>query len=387
MDKIIDIISIFTIGTKLLLCLLLAFRKNNALPVYVLIILLLIPGITALTNYLMYYKLYNWVWLVHVQFMTILSLGPFLYIYTKMLLGQLTDFKPRLLLLFAPSILYIIVIIYHYSLPISEQRLLVDNFYSDLVWYLLYSNLVLGIYYFVFLIISIVNVLKTEKVALQVFSNLQVIKLKFIKEFLFLSLAIAVVALPISMIMGNEISDLIVLPVAMNIYTFYIYYQSINNGAVFNNEQFEVYQAEIEPLKKFMDEKINHSKLTDDESTKLYKSLLHLFELEKPWLEPELKLSTIAYRLNVSLHKLSEVINHEASQNFNEFVNEFRIRNAIKILEKDVDKKMKIENIGYDCGFNTKSNFYKIFKYKMHTTPAEYRDQYIQNQAKKSSVI
>lgn len=49
---------------------------------------------------------------------------------------------------------------------------------------------------------------------------------------------------------------------------------------------------------------------------------------ERPWLEPELTLTELAQRLRTYPAQLSKVINVGGGQNFNDFVNGYRVAEA-----------------------------------------------------------
>ena len=63
----------------------------------------------------------------------------------------------------------------------------------------------------------------------------------------------------------------------------------------------------------------------------------------------------------------------EQSCNFTIFVNEYRINQAKELIV--TDKHLKLESIGYACGFNSKSTFYSAFKKITGMTPAQFKEQ------------
>jgi len=110
------------------------------------------------------------------------------------------------------------------------------------------------------------------------------------------------------------------------------------------------------------------------EKSKLYvKKLNVLMTNEKLFTNPELKLSEVANKLNISNHELSKLINDKLGKNFTELINEYRIEEAIQLIKSN--SLYTIEAIGSQSGFNSKSAFYKAFKKIMHTTPAKYKSQ------------
>ena len=93
---------------------------------------------------------------------------------------------------------------------------------------------------------------------------------------------------------------------------------------------------------------------------------------KKPYLNPDLNLSELADDLKMNRGQLSQVINSGFDQNFNDFVNNYRV-NAIKEkLNEGSHKQLSLLGIAYDCGFNSKATFNRVFKKLTQTSPTEY---------------
>ncbi|MFC1724722.1 helix-turn-helix domain-containing protein [candidate division KSB1 bacterium] len=114
------------------------------------------------------------------------------------------------------------------------------------------------------------------------------------------------------------------------------------------------------------------SGLKKEEADELAQNLLDIMINEKLYIDSELNLLTLAQRLGTSSHKLSQVINENFAKNFFDFINEFRIEEVKKQLFAPEKSNYKIMAIAKDCGFNSKSSFYTIFKNSTSLTPSEY---------------
>lgn len=95
-------------------------------------------------------------------------------------------------------------------------------------------------------------------------------------------------------------------------------------------------------------------------------------ETEKPYLNPELNLSDLAEDLEMTRAQLSQVINAGFQKNFNDFVNSFRIDAFKDKLKKGEHKQLSLLGIAYDCGFNSKATFNRVFKKLTHTSPTQF---------------
>jgi AraC-like DNA-binding protein len=107
---------------------------------------------------------------------------------------------------------------------------------------------------------------------------------------------------------------------------------------------------------------------------KLKDSLLQYIEKEKPYLDPEVTLTGLAKKLGTNASVLSKVINTGTNQNFNDFINGYRIREVEEKLKSGEQKRQTLLGIAYDCGFNSKATFNRAFKKAIGSSPKEYAE-------------
>ena len=72
---------------------------------------------------------------------------------------------------------------------------------------------------------------------------------------------------------------------------------------------------------------------------------------------------------------ISKLINEEFEMNFNQFVNNFRINEAKKLLEEDNGKVSSMELIAEKSGFGSFNSFTRVFKNITGTTPGNFRNK------------
>ncbi len=104
-----------------------------------------------------------------------------------------------------------------------------------------------------------------------------------------------------------------------------------------------------------------------------YKELCFLLDNEKIYKNPDISLGSIALRLNISVTYLSQLINKISGVNFSDFINEYRVKEAQKLLIHPNYEGYAILSIGLESGFNSKSTFYAAFKKHTGVTPTVYR--------------
>ena len=99
--------------------------------------------------------------------------------------------------------------------------------------------------------------------------------------------------------------------------------------------------------------------------------LLALMADEQPWLEPELTLTELAQRLRTNPGLLSKVINTGCGQNFNDFVNTYRVQEACRKLADARFAHYSLVGVALESGFNSKSTFNRVFKKLTGQAPGE----------------
>ena len=121
--------------------------------------------------------------------------------------------------------------------------------------------------------------------------------------------------------------------------------------------------------------KYEQSKITDVEKSEYLHKLRDYFNKQKPYLNPELKITEVAKELNVSVKYLSQIINESLGKNFYDFINSYRIEEAKKQLASKTNSKKTVLEVLYESGFNSKSAFNSAFKKHTGFTPTEFRKQ------------
>ena len=147
-----------------------------------------------------------------------------------------------------------------------------------------------------------------------------------------------------------------------------------------------VRQSSLLDFKQFK----NSIKETNDASSDLkenqlfYNLLVDHMEKNKPYVDPHLTLSILAGQLKINGRKLSEVIKSASGKNFNQFVNMFRIENAMEMLRNPKFDNLSILGIANESGFKSKATFNTRFKEYANMTPSDFKKkrQYDLNQIK-----
>ncbi|RKD12460.1 hypothetical protein BCY91_12510 [Pelobium manganitolerans] len=122
--------------------------------------------------------------------------------------------------------------------------------------------------------------------------------------------------------------------------------------------------------------KYSGSNLNEEEAEKLNADLQQMMQDDKLFLNPDLTLQLLADELQSTPHHLSRVINQFHGKNFSDFINTYRIHEAKKLIL--IKEALKLEAIGYECGFNTKTTFNAAFKKVTGSTPSAFRKKHLE---------
>ena len=120
-------------------------------------------------------------------------------------------------------------------------------------------------------------------------------------------------------------------------------------------------------------EKYKTTKVSEEQMAQLFDKTIDLVVNQKQYKDPDLTLKALSNQLHVSTQVLSMVINQKSGKNFNAFINQHRVEEAIQLLQDNQYKNQNISAIAFEAGFNSISSFNTAFKKHTDTTPAQYR--------------
>ena len=103
---------------------------------------------------------------------------------------------------------------------------------------------------------------------------------------------------------------------------------------------------------------------------------LNLIMLGKQlYLDSKLGLNDLADEIDITPNQLSALLNDMIGKSFYDYVNEYRIEEVKRRLV-DPNQKKKILAVAWECGFNSKSAFNRIFKAHTGLTPTEFQKKH-----------
>lgn len=94
---------------------------------------------------------------------------------------------------------------------------------------------------------------------------------------------------------------------------------------------------------------------------------------EKVFADEDLTLRDLASELGISPHQLSQILNEKMKKNFNTFINEYRIEEAMRMLVDEPGRS--ILSVGIAVGFNSNTTFCTVFSKVTGRSPSSYRKE------------
>lgn len=155
---------------------------------------------------------------------------------------------------------------------------------------------------------------------------------------------------------------------------YIIGYFALQQREVFPYSEVEV-QAVGEILEEHGQVEGRRSPMNETQQEEGKKRLLAIMENEKPYLNPELNLPTLARMVGLSVHETSELINVSLGENFAQFVNRYRVEACKSLLISEKHSHLNMVGIAFEAGFNSKTAFNTTFKKLTGLSPTEFKAQ------------
>jgi AraC-like DNA-binding protein len=370
----VSVILIIAAFQAFLLAFLLFAKKQKGREDYILSGYFLVSAITIL---LAYFEIVNrnngfpYPWLTNTSVPPIMLLGPLIWLYVKSLTKQNFRLKWIYSLLLVPFVFVLTLFIVKFYILSVAEKISVDStesFRSDYVFPLVSSLIAISnIGYTTWGIALIERYRKNIKAY---FSHTDSIDLAWLKFFLVSTLisyiAISGLYMADAFVGIMDYNSLQVLGYGIvSVFVMILGFYGLKNGSVFSSHQVNV---DVEP-------KLNVGEiaapLSDDEQQFVGKLLAEMNE-KKYYQNPEITLARLSEDLKVTPDYLSGILNGRLNMNFFDFINHYRIEEFKKRCKDPQYKNLTLIAIAYDCGFNSKATFNRVFKKNVGSTPGEY---------------
>jgi AraC-like DNA-binding protein len=300
--------------------------------------------------------------------------GPLLYFYVSSLTIENFKFKKSSFL----HILPVIIVGIHRStinvISVTNTTVLANNpnyIYNKIYYSLLAISLVS------YWVLSLNLILKHRKNIPFHFSNYttrnSLTWLVFVMS-LFLAFFLAEFFVPFfESIFNTKLIGVPTLSFNLTIFAFIIIFFGINQNVIYEADKEDFPEVEVDDFKNNSEGKYQRSALEKHQIETLLKSIHKYLENRKPYLNPDFSLQMMSEDLNVSRQKLSQALNIGQLKNFYKVINEYRIEEVKRMLNNPEFNHLSVLGIAFECGFNSKTSFNRIFKEETGCTPLQFK--------------
>jgi len=102
--------------------------------------------------------------------------------------------------------------------------------------------------------------------------------------------------------------------------------------------------------------------------------LKNVVKEQRYYQDPELSLGSLAEKLDLSNHELSRIINTVFKKSFNDFINEYRVKEVAAKMQDPAYDHITLLGIAYESGFNSQTTFTRILKRMTGKSPLEFKN-------------
>ena len=227
-----------------------------------------------------------------------------------------------------------------------------------------------------YLVVCLQQLSAHRRALLNEFSVMDRLTLSWLRNLITLVMITNVLALPLLMFSAVGESYILlrvqVFDALLVFNAIYIAYNGICQPLIYRGEKLTAVAPESipgEPVKKYQS-----SGLSEEGQHACWQEVKALMDKEKPYLTHGLTLAELSEQLDLPLAYVSQTINAESGMSFFDFINSYRIQEAVSLLDEHHEgKALALTNLYIEVGFNSKSSFYGQFKkYNEGLTPTQY---------------
>ncbi len=286
-----------------------------------------------------------------------LAFAPTIYFYLKTQINRDFKFKTKEFLHYLPYAIYFIInLLVFLSGKDFVQKWQANNYFQ---WIVQLETIIIWVMYFYYFYKSLKIYNEYRKYAENHFSDTEIISFDWLRNFIYLIICGEVFKY------AWQLADYIYnLPFQKDwwwhLFTVgIICYVALKGYSQIQPNYLQFLAKNIETAPNIISTK------ADNQATNyldLIPKIEKCFEHEKVFLEPELNLNELARKLNSNSSVLSAAINQSFGKNFNDFVNEYRIKEFENELKKPENRHYTKLAVALDCGFNSKATFNRALK-------------------------
>jgi len=285
--------------------------------------------------------------------------GPIIYFYVNSFLKRIDVINYRNLYHFSPFIAVVLFLLFYYK---GESNFIIWKSGIDLP-----ITILILLHNFIYFALSVVSMKSVEIKIHDLFKSIKISSHKTWLQLLLLGFIVIWIV--------NLNSFAIIMIVQKPDWCAYT--ASIYGLTAFLFVNALMFMLLFKPDIYYIVTKYKNVKIKADDKTQYVQKLNAHIEINKPYLNSEITLESLANDISVSPRVLSQIINETFKKTFKSYILEYRIKESMQLLSDSKYGKLTILEILYKVGFNSKSTFNNQFKLFTNLTPHEYRAKFM----------
>lgn len=334
------------------------------------LLFLLLIGLMALASCTFFFhaRIYKvWPRLTNIEIGFVYWIGPSLYFYLRRLTGHPSPFaKPLNVLHWLPAVLVELILVPFYLMPEAEKTAYLEHPFG------IHRTIIRGIWWgfhaqlLIYTVLSLPLLRIYRQHILDNHSDISEFNLRWLRLLCYGFIAQILIerVLPLLAIAPRGVAGTTVMVAYLLIIT--LTYLALGQSRL----QFANGRDPGPANGKYY-----RSGLQDHSARYYLSKLENLMATEEYYLESDLSLQSLAERLKISPHHLSQILNQKLGKTFYDYINEQRVEHAKQLLVGAPDKS--ITSIAFESGYNSKNSFYNAFKRHTGMKPTDYRRHHL----------
>ena len=116
--------------------------------------------------------------------------------------------------------------------------------------------------------------------------------------------------------------------------------------------------------------------LSNEVLNQYHQKLESIIKTKSLYLRPKLCLNDLSIETGIPIKYVKQVLSEKLNLTFFEFISEYKVGEAKRLLKKLNDDHFSISNVAIECGFKTNDSFIALFKKHTNMSPENYRIKY-----------
>ena len=295
------------------------------------------------------------------NFIPLFSVFPFMFLFIQEITNDEVCWTHVFWHLLPTACIFLFIIISisikseHFIFPQKSSRYLFQE-EQTVHYYIIGYLVIIQQLFYCFAIMKKLNQYKTNRLK------------PVVSPFLFLCYSVwTVIIVPVFYPFYNEnlssIIDKKSIIIFINLIPLYFIYMIGKTSRITDGENYEIKENDHS--------KYGKSLVSDSEYIDIIDRLEKVLKDDKIYTNPEINLYDIAEKTGFSRHNISQVINRQYSMGFYDYMNKWRVDEAIELIKNGTKDNLLI--ISTKVGFNSQATFFRAFKKFAGIAPSEYK--------------